>query len=176
MSQSLADSRLTGLAPVSPAKASVLILGSMPGNISLTQQQYYAHSRNAFWPIMAQLCGFESALPYNTKVQQLTRCGVALWDVIGSCQRDGSLDSAIRAEQVNDFASFFVSQPLLTAIGFNGAKAWHSFKRHVLVQQIVPPQLKLIVLPSTSPAHAALSFSDKLQQWQQLKPFLHSAN
>jgi double-stranded uracil-DNA glycosylase len=176
MSPSLADSRLTGLAPLSPAKASVLILGSMPGSISLTQQQYYAHPRNAFWPIMAQLCGFEPGLPYNARVQQLTRSGVALWDVISSCQRDGSLDSAIRAEQVNDFSSFFLSQSLLAAVGFNGVKAWQSFKRHVLVQQIVPPKLSLIVLPSTSPAHAALNVSDKLQQWQQLKPFLHSAN
>ncbi len=163
---------LTGLAPLSQPNATVLILGSMPGAASLAQQQYYAHPRNLFWPIMAQLLGFSAALVYSEKVQALNAGGVALWDVIARCQRSGSLDSAIRAEQVNDFAGFFASQPKLAAIGFNGGKAWHSFKRHILPLQIVPAEVRLIMLPSTSPAHAALNFSAKLQQWQQLRTFL----
>jgi TDG/mug DNA glycosylase family protein len=158
----MANNGLIGLAALSPPQARVLLLGSMPGAASLAQQQYYAHPRNLFWPIMA--------------VRALNAGGIALWDVIASCQRAGSLDSAIRDEQVNDFAGFFASQPNLAAIGFNGGKAWQSFKRHVLPLQIVPAGIKLITLPSTSPAHAALDFNAKLQQWQQLRPFLLNVN
>ena len=168
----MADNSLIGLAALSPPKARVLLLGSMPGAASLAQQQYYAHPRNLFWPIMAELAGFSAHLPYPEKVRALNSSGIALWDVIASCRRAGSLDSAIRDEQVNDFAGFFAKQPNLAAIGFNGGKAWQSFKRHVLPLQIVPAATKLIVLPSTSPAHAVLDFNAKLQQWQQLRPFL----
>ncbi|MCS4308318.1 TDG/mug DNA glycosylase family protein [Rheinheimera pacifica] len=172
----MADEAITGLAALSPPQARVLLLGSMPGAASLAQQQYYAHPRNLFWPIMAELAGFSADLPYQEKVHALNASGIALWDVIASCQRAGSLDSAIRDEQVNDFAGFFASQPNLAAIGFNGGKAWQSFKRHVLPLQIVPAGIKLITLPSTSPAHAALGFTEKLQQWHQLSPFLLNVN
>lgn len=172
----MADEAITGLAALSPPQARVLLLGSMPGAASLAQQQYYAHPRNLFWPIMAELAGFSANLPYQEKVRALNASGIALWDVIASCQRAGSLDSAIRDEQVNDFAGFFASQPNLAAIGFNGGKAWQSFKRHVLPLQIVPAGIKLITLPSTSPAHAALGFTEKLQQWHQLRPFLLNVN
>ena len=172
MSRSLADTALTGLAPVSPPDARVLILGSMPGAVSLAQQQYYAHPRNLFWPIMAQLCDFPVSLSYSDKLQQLKASGIALWDVIGHCQRSGSLDSAIRDEQVNDFSLFFTQQPHIRAIGFNGAKAWQSFRRCVMPTQSVPSQIQLIPLPSTSPAHAAMRFDDKLARWQQLAQYL----
>ena len=157
---------------MSAPNARVLVLGSMPGAVSLQAQQYYAHPRNAFWPVMAQLAGFAVTLPYAERVNALHNAGVALWDVIGSCQRSGSLDSAIRQEQVNDFAGFFASQPQLQVVAFNGAKAWHSFKRYVLPQQNVPKTLQLLSLPSTSPAHAAISQADKSAAWQQLTPFL----
>lgn len=174
MNQGLSDLRLSGLTPQTPRQATVLVLGSMPGTISLKQQQYYAHPRNVFWPIMARMCGFSAELPYQDKVQRLMASGVSLWDVIGTCQRAGSLDSAIHDEQVNNFAGFFASQPQLAAIGFNGAKAWQSFKRHVVPLHIVPTDIKLITLPSTSPAHATLDFAEKLKQWQQLEPWLNS--
>ena len=166
---------LTGLAPQAQPNARVLLLGSMPGAVSLAQQQYYAHPRNAFWPIMAQLAGFSVDLPYAERIRALNSAGVALWDVIASCQRSGSLDSAIRHEQLNDFQRFFASQPKLKAIGFNGAKAWQSFKRQLLPLDVLPSGIALLTLPSTSPAHAALSFNDKLQQWQQLIPYIVSA-
>lgn len=172
MSRILAEAPLTGLAPLSNSTARVLILGSMPGAVSLSQQQYYAHPRNLFWPIMTVLAGFDAKLSYAEKVQALTASGIAVWDVIGSCQRSGSLDSAIRDEQVNDFAAFFHAHPQLAVIGFNGAKAWQSFKRHVLPRQPVPAQIRLITLPSTSPAHAAMSFDAKLALWQQLADYL----
>ena len=165
---------LTGLPPLCSSGARVLLLGSMPGAVSLKQQQYYAHPRNLFWPIMARLARFNADLPYQDKTRALLKSGVALWDVIDSCQRSGSLDSAIRNEQVNDFAEFFQQQPALAAIGFNGAKAWQSFKRYVLPLQIVPQHIQLITLPSTSPAHAAMSFDDKLTQWRQLSRYLPS--
>lgn len=168
--------QLSGLTPIAGANVRLLILGSMPGAVSLAQQQYYAHPRNAFWPIMAQLAGFNLNQPYAERITALNSAGVALWDVIGSCRRAGSLDSAIRDEQVNDFAAFFAAQPQLLAIGFNGAKALQSFKRQVLPLGIVPLQLQLLSLPSTSPAHASLSFNEKLQQWHQVTPFLHKTN
>ncbi|HSG51625.1 MAG TPA: DNA-deoxyinosine glycosylase [Rheinheimera sp.] len=157
----------------SPA-ATVLILGSMPGAVSLAQQQYYAHPRNLFWPIMAQLCQCDASASYTEKLQQLTDSGIALWDVIDSCQRQGSLDSAIRDEQVNDFAAFLVQHRNIRAIGFNGAKAWHSFKRYVLPTQPIPAHIALLQLPSTSPAHAAMTFEQKLQQWRQLTGYLNA--
>lgn len=172
MSRDLADTALRGLAPSCQPGATVLILGSMPGAVSLSQQQYYAHPRNLFWPIMARLAGFSAALPYSERLTALHASGIALWDVIGSCQRSGSLDSAIRQEQVNDFAGFFARQPKLAVIGFNGAKAWQSFKRQVVPLQVVPDNITLLQLPSTSPAHAAMGFSEKLQQWHQLSAYL----
>ena len=169
---SLADNHLIGLAAVASPEATVLILGSMPGVVSLAQQQYYAHPRNLFWPIMAQLCQCDTSASYTEKLQQLSDSGIALWDVIDSCQRQGSLDSAIRDEQVNDFAAFLDEHRNIRAIGFNGAKAWHSFKRYVLPTQPIPAHIALLQLPSTSPAHAAVSFEHKLAQWQRLTPFL----
>jgi len=107
---------LQSLAPVAHANAKVLILGSMPGAESLAQQQYYAHPRNAFWPIMASLYGFAADLPYALRLQQLTAHGVALWDVLAYCEREGSLDSAIRNEQPNDFHRFFAAHRILASL------------------------------------------------------------
>lgn len=163
---------LTGLAPLAQSGARVLILGSMPGAESLARQQYYAHPRNLFWPLMSELTGLDASAAYAQKSQALTASGIALWDVIASCQRSGSLDSAIRNEQVNDFAGFFKSQPELVAIAFNGGKAFQSFKRQVLATGCVPETVRLIALPSTSPAHAAMKYEEKLQQWHQLSEFL----
>ena len=163
---------LQGLAPVSLPTAKVLVLGSMPGAVSLQQQQYYGHPRNAFWPIITELTGVVADLPYPQRLQALTSKGIALWDVIASCERVGSLDSAIRQEQVNDFSTFFSLHPQLQAIAFNGAKAAQSFARHVLPLQCVPNAVSLLTLPSTSPAHARLSFADKIQQWQQVCDYL----
>lgn len=166
--------RLQGLAAVSSTSATILVLGSMPGAMSLQQQQYYAHPRNSFWSIMANLANFSLNLSYQQRLQALNHAGIALWDVIGFCQRQGSLDSAIKDEQVNDFAVFFANHPQIKAIAFNGAKAAQSFKRHVLPLRIVPEHIRLIALPSTSPAHAALSKEQKLTQWQVLADYLLS--
>ncbi len=160
--------RLTSLAAVIAPDSRLLVLGSMPGAASLAAQQYYAHPRNAFWPIMGQLFGFAADLPYAERLMQLRARGIGLWDVLQSCERQGSLDSAIRAEQPNDFASLLQQQPGIRALAFNGAKAAQSFRKLVLPSLQTQPLPVLLNLPSTSPAHAALNQADKLRVWQQL--------
>lgn len=163
---------ISSMAAVARPDARLLILGSMPGVKSLQQQQYYAHPRNAFWPVMARLLNFEQTLDYPQRLQALLQHRVALWDVLSHCQREGSLDSAISAEQPNEFTQFMREHSQLKAIAFNGGKAWQSFRRQVIGKQPLPEGLQFIQLPSTSPAHASQTFADKLQQWQDVSPFL----
>lgn len=155
-----------GFAPIIGHNPKFLVLGSMPGVKSLEEQQYYAHPRNVFWPIMATLHGFDIDLSYNERCQLVTSHGVAVWDVLQTCQRPDSLDSQIQADSivVNDFISLFEQQPTLTDIIFNGAKAESLFKSHV---KSTFTQLTFHRVPSTSPAHAALNFEQKLQHWRQ---------
>jgi TDG/mug DNA glycosylase family protein len=154
-----------GFAPLLGDRPRVLILGSMPGDRSLLAEQYYAHPRNAFWWIMAHFTGVQQQQPYRQRVDGLTRAGIALWDVMHSCQRSGSLDAAIRAGsiRVNDFAGLFRRHPDIKAVFFNGATAAKAFQRRVLPDLAdAPPRFRL---PSTSPAMASLSREQKLQQW-----------
>jgi hypoxanthine-DNA glycosylase len=158
--------RIRSFPPVAESDATVLILGSMPGKESLKQSQYYAHPQNAFWKIMGELVGAQPQLPYNERLQKLTAAHIALWDVLKTCEREGSLDSDIQNETSNDFASFFRKHPFITQVFFNGAKAEQSFKRIVLGKQELPP-LKFVRLPSTSPAHAGMSYAEKLKVWRE---------
>src|SRR5690242_6350763 len=116
---------LTSLPPVSTTAARVLILGSMPGERSLAEQQYYAHPHNLFWPFMGELFGAGPALPYAQRIAALNARQVAVWDVLRHCERAGSLDSSIRAETevANDFDRFFAEHPQLRVMFFNGRKA-----------------------------------------------------
>ncbi len=155
--------------PIARRDAEVLILGSMPGEASLAAGRYYAHPRNAFWPIMAALLGFAPDAPYARRVRALKEARIALWDVLHSCRRRGSLDADIAREDLaaNDFAAFFRSHARIRRVVFNGAAAEQCFRRHV------EPGLKLrgiayARLPSTSPAHAALSFDAKREAWRVL--------
>lgn len=151
-------------APIAARDAHTLILGSMPGIASLEAGQYYAHPRNAFWPIMGALYGAGADLPYTERVLRLRAKGVAVWDVLQSCVREGSLDADIRAEVPNDFAPFFAAHPRLQRIGLNGGKASASFKK--LASSHCPPGIQVITLPSTSPAHAARRFDEKCALWR----------
>jgi hypoxanthine-DNA glycosylase len=156
---------LTGLAPVIDADTRVLILGSFPGAASLAAQQYYAHPRNALWPILAALTGAPlHELPYEERLRRLLAHRIGLWDVLGACVRQGSLDAAIRHPAANDFARLRVLCPHLHTVGFNGQAAGK------FAPQFAHQGFRTVILPSTSPAHAAMPFADKLAQWRGLMP------
>lgn len=164
--------QLTSFPPVVTAATRVLILGSMPGTRSLAERQYYAHPRNLFWPLMDELFGIDREWPYEWRLEALLAHGVGLWDVLQHCEREGSLDANIvtPTEVPNDFAALLPRLPKLTTIGFNGKKAEQAFRRHVI--PTLPPAgletLELLALPSTSPANASISWSDKLAAWRQI--------
>ena len=159
-------SYVQSFAPLAPAGARLLILGSMPGAASLAAGQYYAHPRNAFWPILAALCHFPADAPYAARVAALQAAGVAVWDVLQSCVRTGSLDTAIErgSEVPNDLAGFLARHPGIRRIGFNGGTAEVAFRRHVPAAAVAGRQL--LRLPSTSPANASWSFERKLAAWK----------
>lgn len=159
--------RVRSFPPIEHARARVLVLGSMPGGASLAAGRYYAHPQNLFWRIMLDLLGGEAGLAYASRIKLLNANGIALWDVLESCVREGSLDSAIEEETVNDFASFYRTHPGIERVFFNGAKAEASYRRYVRasVRDIGRPR-KYLRLPSTSPAHAALPFGKKRDAWR----------
>lgn len=146
----------------------MLILGSMPGAASLRLGQYYGHRRNAFWPIMAELLGLPADAAYHRCTAALVASGIALWDVLAACERDGSLDAAIRPEsiQVNDFGPLFADYPTIELIAFNGGTAAREFDKRVRPTLTPPAQaIPARRLPSTSPAYAAMSQGDKAHAW-----------
>ena len=162
--------RIQGFPPLAAPQARILILGSMPSQASLDRQQYYAHPRNAFWPILGAILEINSDR-YEDRAQQAVQHGIAIWDVLRDCIRSGSLDSSIdeKTAVVNDFEGFFHAHPLLSSICFNGAKAESLFLKRVLpgLDQAFAaiPRTRL---PSTSPAHAGMSFEQKLHAWRNL--------
>ena len=164
----MVEAVLAGFAPLARADARVLVLGSMPSAASLAAGAYYAHPRNAFWPIMARLFGFDSALPYAARAAALAEAGVAVWDVLGACRRAGSLDSAIEPSSmvVNDFAAFFAAHPHLTRIFANGGTAAELFRKRVPAGALPPGLVECRRLPSTSPTNARLRFAEKLEAWR----------
>ncbi len=165
--------RIVSFAPVLGLRPRVLILGSMPGVRSLAQHQYYAHPQNLFWPLMGALCDAGPELPYTTRIARLKGCGIALWDVLGECERSGSLDTAIvrASEQPNDIAGLLARRRSLHTIACNGARAWQAFRRHVLPHIAASRQasLELMVLPSTSPANASVPCAVKRERWLALR-------
>jgi len=162
--------------PIADATANVLILGSMPGKESLRARQYYAHPRNAFWAIMGELAGAAPALPYETRTEKLKSAGIALWDVLASCTRHSSMDADIDAASIcpNDFSSFLNNHPNITHVFFNGSMAEKCFL--IYVQPLLEPlpehrPLHYQRLPSTSPAHASMSYQQKLEAWKVIRQF-----
>ena len=152
---------LQGLAPIARRDARLLVLGSFPGVASLQSQQYYAHARNLFWPILSALWGVDlMSLPYAQRIAQAQRHGLAIWDVYAACRRDGSLDSAIEDAQLNDLASLRCRAPGLQAVAHNGGESARSMR---ITAALGVPVHKL---PSTSPANASWSFERKLAAWR----------
>jgi hypoxanthine-DNA glycosylase len=167
-----ARQRDRGFPPVARRDATVLILGSLPGRKSLEFQQYYAHPQNSFWRIIAAVFGGASSLPYMQRLKILTANKVALWDVLAAAERPGSLDSSIVPHSAvpNDFAEFFRAHPRIRRVYFNGQKAEVLFRRRVLPtlgQEFAGIHFEC--LPSTSPAHAGMTFAKKLDRWNRIK-------
>jgi len=161
-----------GFPPIAGDQATILILGSMPGEESLRKNEYYAHSRNAFWRIMASLFEFGHDASYEERVRALTKNKIALWDVVQACERQGSLDSAIDNTTIveNDFVSFYRSHPGIKHVFFNGAKAESEYIKRVLPGLSGQAEaIEYSRLPSTSPAMAQLSFDEKLLEWSGIK-------
>lgn len=165
-------SRIYSFPPITSATARVLILGTMPGRVSLRERQYYAHPQNAFWRIVAAILGFDPAMPYHERVAAVQSAGIAIWDVLKACAREGSLDAAIDAASAvpNDFAPFLAEHPGIRRICFNGATAQALYMKHVRPRLATDLKVEYLRLPSTSPANASLSFSEKARAWQAIAP------
>ncbi len=166
--------RKSGLPPVIGDNPRLLILGTFPGEESLRQQRYYAHPRNAFWPIVCAL--LQKPLPETDTERHamLMAHGIAVWDVLASAQRDGSLDSALKYARPNQLAELLSDTPSIKAIVFNGQAAARLFKRHVapsLQGGASGPQQ--MTLPSTSPTNTK-PFDAKLSAWKTAFAALHS--
>ncbi len=160
--------KIESFPPIGDSSACILVLGTMPGEESLRANQYYANSRNSFWKIMARFYGFAEDSTYQEKTESLKINGVAVWDVMHTCVRFGSIDSNIRQETIktHDFLSFFREYPKITKICFNCRKAEQEFKRNVF--PTLSTKLKCIAymrLPSTSSAMTQKTFEEKYTEW-----------
>lgn len=157
------EERIFGFPPVYREDARLLILGSMPSVESLHQSFYYAHPRNCFWPMLAQILNEEKPGSIEEKKAMLIRHRIALWDTVHSCLREGSLDSAIRSARPNDFQTLYQSCPDLRTVIFNGVAAQQLYQRLVSRQDA---RFRFLRMPSTSPAYT-LKYENKLSAWQQ---------
>ncbi|MBT8082974.1 MAG: DNA-deoxyinosine glycosylase [Gammaproteobacteria bacterium] len=157
--------RSTGFPPVARPDTRILILGSLPGERSIAEHRYYAHPQNAFWRIMQAIFGIDGE--YADRCRQLAEHRVALWDVLYSSVRPGSMDADIRLSSAapNDFGTFFEEHAQIRLIAFNGKKAERLFERFVDPLGVAD-SIRRVGLPSTSPAYASLSFSGKLVAWR----------
>ena len=159
-----------GFAPIAAADARVLVLGSAPSVVSLQRGEYFGNPRNAFWPVMAELLGRPAGEDYAARTRMLLEARIAVWDVLARAQRPGSLDASIEvaSAEVNDFTGFFAEHPEVRAVFFNGRTARSFWDRRVAGSQDLPGGLALTTLPSTSPAHAALTRAEKTEAWRQV--------
>ncbi len=152
---------LTGLAPLVNPATRTLILGSFPGEASLKAAQYYAHPRNQFWRLLSAVLEEDlTSLAYEARLARLLQRRIGLWDVIAACAREGSLDSAIRHAQANDFANLRHQCPDLRQVCFNGKASGKA------APMFAQAGFATLVLPSSSPANAQLSFAEKLTAWR----------
>lgn len=156
-------------APVTRADTRLLVLGSLPGAISLAEGRYYAHPRNLFWRLIGEAIGRDLApLPYDARLAALLDAGVGLWDAVAAATREGSLDAAIRLHEASDLATLAATLPRLRAVAFNGATAARIGRR----QLAGVADVALVDLPSSSPAYASLPFARKREAWLALRAYL----
>lgn len=153
-----------GLRPLSGTMPRVLILGSFPSVLSLAQGEYYGNPKNMFWAVMEELFAVPAAWPYARRSLKLMQENIALWDVVRACERPGSADSRIRHPVPNDIAGFVRAHPAVRLIALNGSTAGRLYHRSDEV-----PGVPAVVLPSTSPANAAVTFKEKVSRWQVVK-------
>lgn len=160
--------KISSFPPIINNESKILILGSIPGVKSLEMQQYYAHPQNKFWKIICGLFHEELTTDYAERIKILEKHHIALWDVIDTCERKGSLDSEIRNEEANKIGELLHIYPNIKAIFCNGQKSYKN------LQKILPKDfhLPIIVLPSTSPAHASLRYEEKLKSWKMVLNYL----
>ena len=167
--------KVSSFPPIHHPSARVLILGSMPGVASLNAYQYYAHPRNRFWSIMSQLFSIPLELEYEQRCSQLIRNNIALWDVLASCQRTGSLDSNISSNSIvtNDFNTFLHDHNDIVYVFFNGTKAEKEYVKRVIPSlDEVHVHIQYQRLPSTSPAMASITLEQKIDHWSIVKKVL----
>ncbi|MFD0713144.1 DNA-deoxyinosine glycosylase [Paenibacillus sp. GCM10027626] len=167
--------------PVIDASARILVLGSMPGTASLEKFQYYGHPRNYFWPILYRLFDTPLEADYERRLLFARNRGIALWDVLASCERQGSLDANIKNEQPNDILALLREYPAIRCLAFNGSKAYEAFGRLASKHgeadeqaQRVLAAVDLLKLPSTSPVPTPKmrNIDDRLQHWRQLLQYV----
>lgn len=158
---------ISSFLPIIDKESKILILGSIPGVKSLEMQQYYAHPQNKFWKIIFELFNEKFTTDYDERIKILEKHHIALWDVIDTCERKGSLDSEIRNEEANDIQQLLQNYPSIKAIFCNGQKSFKNLQKIMGKECAIP----IFVLPSTSPLHT-ISFEKKLREWEILKSFL----
>lgn len=161
--------------PIINDNSQILILGSIPGVESLKKREYYGNPRNHFWRIIYSIIKEDIEPNYDKKIIFLKKNKIALWDVIDNCERVGSLDSNIKNEEVNDFKTIFKEYPNINFIGFNGKKAYDSFKKYVGFDLLRQYQISYKKLPSTSPIPSKnfKTFDEKLKEWKIIKDYLN---
>ena len=172
ITQRMATQQVIGFPPLLAGKneeARILVLGSAPSVKSLEMQQYYGHPRNAFWWIMGQLFNFDHQVSYPKRQKLLSQNGVILWDVLESCERTGSLDSAIQTESelANDIPMLLKHYQSISQIACNGGAAMRLLKKHH--SQLFDGAYEVMQMPSTSPAYAIITKEQKLEKWSQLR-------
>lgn len=155
--------RICSFPPIANKKSKLLILGTMPGKDSLKYNQYYAHPRNAFWKLMFDILETPFSSNYKLKQKLLLDNNIALWDVLATCYREGSLDSAILEEEAHDIRGFLDTHPKVSHLAFNGKSSYNFFKKYGK-----GIELPYLLLPSTSPAYV-ISYERKLKDWSGIK-------
>lgn len=161
------QNRISSFHPIINANSKILILGSIPGVKSLEKQQYYGHPQNKFWKIIFHLFNEDFTEDYIQRINILKKHHIALWDVIDSCERKGSLDSEIKNEEANQIPELLQKYPNIQAIFCNGGKSYKNLQKMLGENSIVP----FYLLPSTSPLHT-ISFEKKLESWKKILEFV----
>ncbi|WP_249870600.1 DNA-deoxyinosine glycosylase [Oceanobacillus saliphilus] len=164
--------KLNSFPPVLPREPKVLILGSMPGGMSLAKDEYYGNPRNHFWPIMFHLFNVQPLEDYENKIKFIKSHGIALWDSIGSCYREGSLDASIREEEPNDIMGLLQDYPSIQLIACNGTKSYQTFTKNFPKENL--RAVEVVKMPSTSPipGRYTKTFEGKVEEWSKILDYL----